>query len=78
MLVNQRLKFFAEQKGLTAYRMAKDSGLTLTTISSYLKYQRAVGSENLCLIVTAYPDLSAEWLLRGNGEMLNRPNTEAA
>lgn len=72
MSVNQRLKFFAEQRGLTAYRMAKDSNLPIPTVSAYLKGAKSVGSENLCLIVAAYPDLSAEWLLRGSGEMLNR------
>lgn len=72
MIVNQRLKIFAEETGLTAYRIAKDSGLSPVVVSEYLKDKKAVGSENLLAIVTAYPSLNLNWLFKGTGEMIDR------
>lgn len=78
MIVNERLKIFVEQSGLTAYRVAKDTGLSETIVYDYLKDRKAVGSENLLAIVTAYPTLNLNWLFKGQGEMYDRSQERIA
>jgi len=46
------------------------------TISGALKHNRTIGSNVVENILLNYPELRAEWLLRGEGEMLKIPNSE--
>lgn len=52
-------------------------GIKQQTINNYTKGKRTVSLDAVIAILTAYEDVSAEWLLRGKGEMLisdNLPN----
>lgn len=44
-------------------------GVPERTFSTYLKTGRTPSLEVIDAILTAFPDVSAEWLLRGKGEM---------
>jgi len=68
--IAQRLTEFMSKVGYTNYRLANEIGMNQTTIGRQLKGEQALSSKLLDGILTAFPDLSAEWLMRGNGEML--------
>lgn len=68
--VNQRLKFFAEEKKLTQYRLAKDIGVTPSAINLVFKDRNELRISTVEKILSAYPDLSVEWLVLGRGPML--------
>lgn len=52
-------------------------GMNQSTVSRQLKGEQALSSKLLDGILSAYPDLSAEWLMRGEGEMLMQAKTES-
>jgi transcriptional regulator with XRE-family HTH domain len=49
-------------------------GIKQQTINNYTKGKRTVSLDAVIAILTAYEDVSAEWLLRGKGEMLISDN----
>lgn len=49
-------------------------GIKQQTINNYTKGKRTVSLDAIIAILTAYEDVSAEWLLRGKGEMLISDN----
>lgn len=66
--VSQRLMRYLEFKGIRIGRAEKDLGLS----NGYIKKLKGSPSaEKLDLILTAYIDLSRNWLLYGTGNMLN-------
>lgn len=49
-------------------------GIKQQTINNYTKGKRTLSLDAIIAILTAYEDVSAEWLLRGKGEMLISDN----
>jgi transcriptional regulator with XRE-family HTH domain len=70
MNVTERLKLFVAQKGISQYRLAKDSGVPQSTVSKIFTRNKGFEVDTLSLILNAYPELNADWLLTGRGEML--------
>lgn len=64
--VKDRLQEYLDYKGITPYRMEKELGKT----KGYWKNTKNPTSEFITLFVQKYNDISAEWLLRGKGGML--------
>lgn len=64
-----RLKIFIKETGKTESAFARSCGIAQNTMSNYLSRQRKPSYEAIEKILLAYPQLSAEWLIRGNGEM---------
>ena len=54
--------------------IALQIGIKQQTINNYTKGKRTVSLDAVIAILTAYEDVSAEWLLRGKGEMLISDN----
>lgn len=50
-------------------KFAELIGSNKKTISQQLKGERAVSLDTVLNILSAFPDISSEWLLRGNGHM---------
>ena len=70
--VSQRLMRYLEFKGIRIGRAEKDLGLS----NGYIKKLKGSPSaEKLDLILTAYIDLSRNWLLYGTGNMLKEGYT---
>ena len=74
-LVLQRVLKVYRESALTKVEFAELVGVSTTTIANYEKSQRFVSAECLFSLVGAFPELSAEWLLRGEGDMLLSPHT---
>ena len=50
-------------------KFAELIGSNKKTISQQLKGERAISLDTILNILSAFPDISSEWLLRGNGDM---------
>lgn len=64
----ERLVKFKEAKGLSNAKISKALGIEPRTFNYYFEGRRTPAFV-LERILLAYPELSAEWLLRGEGEM---------
>ena len=68
----ERISYYLEKKGITAYRFCKDLGFS----NGFLDKHREITTDKYANILGYYPDLNPQWLLTGEGEMLkdNIPN----
>jgi len=72
-----RLKQFKDYKQLSFTKMGKALGIDQRTFNYYFEGRRVPA----CVLEKAlqvYPELSAEWLMRGEGDMLREDDTEKA
>lgn len=66
MDVKERIKSYLEYKGISDYRFEKDMSLS----KGYINKAKNPTADVLMKMCGIYTDLSSEWLLRGQGEML--------
>ena len=65
-----RLFLFMADKSINDNQMTVCAGLSIGVIGKMRKgISKGLNSSNIEKILHAYPDLSSEWLLRGEGEM---------
>lgn len=68
--VTQRVNEYRVKKGLSVNAMAKALGIRQETLNKQLTDGGyGVSTSTISLILMHYPDISAEWLLRGRGPM---------
>lgn len=70
MILN-RLGDYLLYKNLSFNKFEKSLSVSHGSISNACKRQKNIGSNVIENILNTYPEISAEWLLRGTGEMLN-------
>lgn len=58
--------------GLTVADMCKQAGMAKSTVQNQLYGRYKIDIDVLCALLQLCPDLSAEWLMRGNGAMTER------
>lgn len=68
--MQERLNEIKYYYKLSGRRLASVLGLSPATITNYLGGVKAPSYEFINTLLTTYPDISAEWLLRGEGSML--------
>lgn len=73
--IKDRTIEFIDFKGIKKKTFEQKCGLSTGYITSMRK---GFGSDKLNNVLTAYPELNREWLLYGEGEMLNKEATEAS
>lgn len=69
-MVLERIKQFIDSKDIKVSRFEKSIGMANASFGKSLKSGGTIGADKLENILNTYPELSAEWLLRGEGEML--------
>lgn len=69
-MVLERLKEYLDAKEITVAAFERAAGLSNASFRKTLQSGKGIGTDKLENILSIYPDLSAEWLLRGNGPML--------
>lgn len=69
-IIRERISQYLSYKNISDYRFEKDLDLS----KGYWNKAKNPSSEILNKISGIYTDLSAEWLLRGEGEMLKQSN----
>ena len=68
--VVDRLKQFIDQTGLTIASFERSVGMSNNSFGKSLKSGGSIGSDKLQKTMSVYPNLSATWLLTGEGTML--------
>ena len=66
----ERLQYFMGKMGINDNQMTVNAGLSVGLIGKAKLSGKGMSSMNIEKILLAYPELSAEWLLTGNGPML--------
>lgn len=66
----KRLKAYIDFKHISVAAFEKSIGMSNASFAKSLKGGKSIGSDKLERILATYDDLSAEWLLRGEGPML--------
>lgn len=64
-----RIKQIIDSKGFTVNSFSHEIGIAQTTLSTYFTKNRYPAYETLYAILHRFTDVSAEWLMRGEGEM---------
>lgn len=69
MEIVQRIGILISDKGYTVASFAHEIGIAQTTLNNYFKFSRFPAYETLHAILHRFTDVSAEWLMRGEGDM---------
>ena len=65
-----RLKKYIDYKGISISAFERSIGMSNASFGKSLKNGGSIGGDKLEKILSVYPDINAEWLLTGAGEML--------
>ena len=68
-IVLQRINEIISYSKLNKSKFAKDIGMEQTTVNNQLIGKRGLSIDLVLSVLASFPDISAEWLLRGEGEM---------
>lgn len=74
MIIIERIKELIARKEMSETSFAKLIGVSQRTLNNYMN-GRTPSLEVLDAILSAFPEVSAEWLLRGEGDMLKNSGT---
>lgn len=72
--INQRIREFIDSLGINDNQFAKSIGITQSVIASMFSRNTEPSSKVVVSILNAYANLSAEWLMRGEGSMIKNEN----
>lgn len=67
--VLQRIKSIIEKSNISITTLSKEFGVVQTTLNRQLKGDVALSCSTIEAILHYFEDISAEWLLRGEGSM---------
>ena len=70
MDITDRLQLFMQHEGVTAFQMNKEAGLTRTLLIKAIEKHQGLNTATIEKIVRRYPNLNADWLITGRGNML--------
>lgn len=65
----KRIKELLEVFHLSTNAFSQQIGLPQNSVNNYMKEKRGISIGFISSILNTYPNISAEWLLRGNGDM---------
>lgn len=72
-LIKQNILLYLSRKGMKPYEFYKKSGVTRGVLSQ----NNGISEENLARFLACFPEVNAEWLLTGKGEMLKTKRTSS-
>lgn len=77
--VKQRIREVLHEKNISLSGFAGSDGALQKKLSRQINLGGALTYETISAILTRYPDVSAEWLMRGSGSMFggNEGKTDA-
>ena len=76
--INQRIKDVLSEKRWTVNSLSKALNISQPTLSRQISGIASMDSKVICGIALLWPDISAEWLLRGTGNMKLEENAADA
>ena len=72
----QRIKLILEDKQVSVNALSKLVDMSQTTLNTQLKGERALSANVVAKVLIAFPDVSAEWLMRGVGTMYSNQDAD--
>lgn len=78
MDIIQRLREIISYSGLSVRAFSIKCEISQTTLDKQIKGLRGVSIETIISVLYAMPEISAEWLIRGNGQMLIEKESNSA
>ena len=66
----ERLKAYFDAQGIATGTAEKACGFGNATLRNAFESGKGIGSDKLEKILSVYPSISSEWLLRGTGSMI--------
>ena len=73
-IVLQRVRQFMKKEGISIRELSKRFDMSESTLGGKLNGSNKIDLKVVSLILGDFPDLSAEWLLRGEGNMYKSKN----
>lgn len=67
--INQRIKLFLDGKQISLNALAKKLNMNQSTILRQVKGEQTLAAGVVEKFLLSFPEVSAEWLLRGEGDM---------
>lgn len=78
MDILSRVKEIISFSSLSVRAFAIRCGISQRTLDNQIKGLRSVSLETTVSILHAFPEISAEWLMRGDGEMMAKEQVNSA
>lgn len=74
--IYQRVKLVLEDKSISVNALSKQINVAQATLNPQLRGDRTLAANIVEKILTAFPDVSAEWLMRGIGTMYSNQDAD--
>lgn len=74
--IYQRVKLVLEDKSISINALSKQINVAQATLNPQLRGDRTLAANIVEKILTAFPDVSAEWLMRGVGTMYSNQDAD--
>ena len=74
--VFQRIMLILEDKQVSVNALSKLIEMSQTTLNTQLKGERALSANVVAKVLSVFPDVSAEWLMRGAGTMYSNQDAD--
>lgn len=74
--IYQRITLILEDKQLSVNALSKLVEMSQTTLNTQLKGERALSANVVAKVLSAFPDVSAEWVMRGVGSMYGKQDVD--
>lgn len=74
--IYQRVKCVLEDKSISVNALSKQINVAQATLNPQLRGDRTLAANIVEKILNAFPDVSAEWLMRGVGAMYSNQDTD--
>lgn len=70
--IYQRIMLILDDKQVSVNALSKLVGMSQTTLNTQLKGERALSANVVAKVLSVFPDVSAEWVIRGVGTMYHK------
>ena len=74
--IYQRIMLILDNKQVSVNALSKLVEMSQTTLNTQLKGERALSANVVSKVLSVFPDVSAEWLMRGVGTMYSNQDTD--
>lgn len=74
--IYQRIMLILDNKQVSVNALSKLAEMSQTTLNTQLKGERALSANVVAKVLSVFPDVSAEWLMRGVGTMYSNQDAD--
>lgn len=74
--IYQRIMLILDDKQVSVNALSKLVEMSQTTLNTQLKGERALSANVVAKVLSVFPDVSAEWVIRGVGTMYHKEGAD--